>query len=81
MLSTVFVLAYAGIALMSMRMTFKEYQTNLSQANLSQANISRGRLGLLTGILACLLWPVVAFFLLLMLNLTAPSVNRVNQTI
>ena len=76
MLSTVFVLAYAGIALMSMRMTFKEYQ-----ANLSQANISGGRLGLLTGILACLLWPVVAFFLLLMLNLTAPSVNRVNQTI
>lgn len=76
MLSTVFVLAYAGIALMSMRMTFKEYQTNLSQAN-----ISRGRMGLLTGILACLLWPVVAFFLLLMLNLTAPSVNRVNQTI
>ena len=76
MLLTVFVLAYASIALMSMRMTFKEYQTNLSQTNLSQ-----DRLGLLTGILACLLWPVVAFFLLLMLNLTAPSVNRVNQTI
>lgn len=61
MLSTVFVLAYACIAALSLRMTLKEYQ----------ANRSGDRLGLLTGILACLFWPVVAVFMLLMLNLTA----------
>ena len=70
MFSTIFVLAYAGIAVMSMRMTLKEYQ----------ANVSQDRLGLLTGILACLLWPVVAFFLLLMLNLTAAPANRFKPT-
>ena len=71
MLLTVFVLTYACIAVMSMRMTIKEYQ----------ANPSGDRLGLLTGILACLLWPVAAFFLLLMLNLTTTPANQFKQTI
>lgn len=71
MLLTLFVLTYAAIAVMSMRMTFKEYQ----------ANPSGDRLGLLMGLLGCMLWPVVAVFLLLMLNLTTASTNRFKQTI
>lgn len=70
MLSTVFVLVYVSIAGLSMRMTLKEYQ----------AQHSGGRLGLLTGILACLFWPVMAFFLLLMLNLTATPAQRFEPT-
>ena len=71
MFSTLFFLAYAGIAVLSMRMTFKEYRFNRSS----------DRLGLLTGILACMLWPVVAFFLLLVLNLTTTPANQFKQTI
>ena len=71
MLSTIFVLVYAGIAAMSLRMTLKEYQ----------ANPSGDRLGLLTGILVCMCWPIMVFFMLLMLNLTAKPASRVKQTI
>ena len=71
MFLTLFVLTYASIAVMSMRMTLKEYQ----------ANPSGDRLGILIGILACLAWPVVAVFLLLMLNLTASPTSRLKQTI
>lgn len=71
MLSTLVVLAYACIAVLAMRMTFREYQ----------ANQTGDRWGLLSGLLACLCWPVVAFFLLLMLNLNTAPAKQFKQTI
>lgn len=71
MLSTVFVLAYACIAALSLRMTLKEYQSNRAV----------DRVGLVTGIMACLLWPAVAVFMLLMVNLTATPARQFKQPI
>ena len=70
MLATFFVLAYVSIAVMSMRMTLREYQATRS------GDIP----GLVMGALACLFWPIAAFFLLLMLNLTTSPAPGWKQT-
>ena len=63
---TIMTLVYLGIALISMWMTLKEYQ----------ASGSRDLIGLGLGACACLVWPVAALLVLILVNFSAKPVHR-----
>lgn len=65
LLWTVMTVVYLGIALISMWMTLKEHQ----------ASGSRDLIGLSLGSCACLVWPVAALFVLILVNVTAKPVH------
>lgn len=68
---TFFVLAYVGIAVLSIVMTVKEHQ----------AGNPHDLVGLIAGGLACLFWPVAAVLLFLAVSLRADTADQAQHTI
>lgn len=68
---TVLIVAYLGIAMISTWMTLNEHQ----------ASGSRDLIGLALGVGACLVWPVAALWLLILVKLTAKPVHQASQTV